>query len=246
VVLLAIAVVIGLGLGLTRAPAGAHSVRPHVEQLPLFAAGALLFAVSALLDGSPAILCRAAALAVLIAVAMANRHLTGMAVIGLGLLLNLASLAVNAGVAVRASALVEAGVVAPGDADTADLTGPRHLETSADALGVLGEVLPLPLVAQVVSFGDLIVAFGAADAVRELSRRRVRRGAHVEGAAYAGVLATTSVNADQVWGTAPRARPVSATQYSAKPDAEAPATIDLDRETAAVRAYTDLVASQSR
>ena len=245
-VLLAIAIVIGLGLGLTRAPAGAHAVRPHVEQIPLFASGALLFAVSALLDGSPATLCRAASLAVLIAVAMANRHITGMVVIGLGLLLNLVSLAVNAGVPVRASALVEADAVAPGEADAADLTGPRHLETSADALGVLGEVLPLPLLGQVVSFGDLIVAFGAADAARELSRRRVRREAHVDATAYPGVPATTMVSADQVWGTAPRARPVSATQYSANEELTVPVTIDLEREAEAVRSYTELVASQSR
>jgi hypothetical protein len=246
VVLLAIALVIGLGLGLVRAPMGAHAVRPRLEQVPLLAVGSLLFMVSALLDGSPATLCRAVSLAVLIAVAMANRHLTGMVVIGLGLLLNLVGLAVNAGVAVRANALVEAGVVEPGGADTAELTGPRHLETSADALGVLGEVLPIPVVPLVVSFGDLIVAFGAADAVRELSRRRARVEALVDLSAYDPAPATTRVRADQVWGTAPRARPVSAAQYSENPDATAPATIDLDREAAAVRAYTDLVASQSR
>lgn len=244
--LLAIAMLIGLGLGLTRAPAGAHSVRPEVVQIPPLAAGALLFAVSALLDGSPATLCRAAALGVLILVAMANRHITGMAVIGVGLLLNLASLAVNMGVPVRASALVEAGVAAPGEVDATDLSGPRHLETSADGLGVLGDVLPVPMLGQVVSFGDLIIAFGTADAVRDLSRRRVRRGTPADDGPYAGVPATTRVNADQVWGTAPRARPVSAAQYSANPEADAPATIDFDRETAVVRAPTDLVASQSR
>jgi hypothetical protein len=244
--LLVLAVVIGLGLGLSRAPAGAHSVRPHLEQLPLLGAGVALFAASALLDGSLATLCRAGALAVLIAVAMANRHLTGMLVIAVGLLLNLVSVAVNAGVAVRAGALVEAGVVEPGEAADADLSGPQHLETSADALGVLGEALPLPLLHQVISFGDLIVAFGIADAVRELSRRRVRREAQVGAADYADVSATTRARADQVWGAAPRARPVSASQYSENPDADAPATIDLDRETVAVPAYSDLVDSQSR
>ena len=49
--------VIGLGLGLSRAPAGAHSVRPRVEQIPLLGVGAALYAASALLDGSPATLC---------------------------------------------------------------------------------------------------------------------------------------------------------------------------------------------
>jgi hypothetical protein len=244
VVLLAIAVLIGMGIGLTRPLAGAHSVRPRIEQLPLLGVGAALNVASALLDGSAATLCLAGSLAVLIAVALANRHLTGMVVIALGLLLNLVSVAVNAGVPVRASALVAAGVVDADEIDTIELTGPHHLETSADALGVLGDVLPIAALHQVVSFGDLIVAFGAADVVRELSRRRVRR--EVDAVAYDDPAATTIVRADQVWGTAPRARPVSASQYSANPEADAPRTIDLDRETAAVRAYTELVDSQSR
>jgi len=237
---------IGLGIGLARPRAGVHSVRPRIEQIPLLGVGAALYAASALLDGSTATLCLAGSLAVLIAVATANRHLTGMLVIGVGLLLNLVSVAVNAGVPVRASALVEAGVVDADDLETIELTGPHHLETSADALGVLGDVLPIAALHQVVSFGDLIVAFGAADVVRELSRRRARREVVVVVASYAEPSATTIARADHVWGTAPRARPVSATQYSANPDATAPATIDLDRETAAVRAYTELVDSQSR
>jgi hypothetical protein len=245
VVLLVIAVVIGLAIGLSRPPAGAHSVRPHMERIPLLAFGALLNAMAALLDGTAATLCLAASLAVLITVAMANRHITGIAVVGLGLLLNLVAVSVNGGVPVRASAMVEAGMIAPDEVATVELTGPRHLETPADALPVLGDVLPVPLVDDVVSFGDLIVIFGAADAVRELSRRRARREADVPAGA-AAQPATTTARADQVWGTAPSGRPVSASQYSANPDDTAPVTIDLDREAAAVRAYTELVDSQSR
>ena len=40
---------------------------------------------------------------------------------------------------------------------------------------MLGDVLPVPLSHEVLSFGDLIVVLGAADAVRELSRRRRAR-----------------------------------------------------------------------
>lgn len=244
VVLLAIAVILGLVTGLSRPPAGAHSVRPHVEQIPLLAFGVLLHAASMLLDGSAATLCLAVSLAVLIAVAMANRHITGIAVVGLGLLLNLVAVAVNAGMPVRASALVEAGVIEADEIATVELSGPQHLESSNDALGVLGDVLPVPLVNAVVSFGDLIIVFGAFDAVRDLSRRRVRREA--ESVRYASRSSRATASVDQVWGTAPRARPVSAAQYSANPEAATPANIDLDREAAAVRSYTELVASQSR
>ena len=55
-VLLAIAVLIGMGIGLTRPLAGAHSVRPRIEQLPLLGVGAALNVASALLDGSAATL----------------------------------------------------------------------------------------------------------------------------------------------------------------------------------------------
>lgn len=215
-----------------------------MECIPLLALGAVLNASSVLLDGSTATLCLAASLAVLIAVATANRHITGVAVIGLGLLVNLAAVAVNGGMPVRAGALVEAGVLAEDQIADATFTGARHLETSADALGVLGDVLPIPFASEVVSFGDLIVVFGAGDAVRELSRRRARR----EVAAKAGYVegVATTVRADQVWGTAPSGWPLSATQYSANPDATTPDLIDLDREAAAVRSYTELVASQSR
>lgn len=244
-VLLVIAVVVGLVIGLTRPRAGVHAVRPHVEQIPLLAVGALLNAISALLDGTAATLCLAASLAVLIAVATVNRHITGIAVVGVGLLLNLVAVAVNAGVPVRASALVDAGVVDAADLPTLGLTGARHLESSADALGVLGDVLPIPFAHEVISFGDLIIVFGAADAVRELSRRRARpQGA--ASAVYSRRSPTRRASVDQVWGTAPSGLPVSASQYSANPEAATPARIDLDREAAAVRSYTELVASQSK
>ena len=68
-------------------------MRPHLEQIPLLAVGAVLNAMAALLDGTAATLALAASLAVLIAVAMANRHITGVAVVGLGLLLNLVAVA---------------------------------------------------------------------------------------------------------------------------------------------------------
>lgn len=243
-VLLVIAVVIGLIAGVARPPAGIHSVRPQVEQIPLLGLGALLNASAVLLDGSTATLCMAASLAVLIAVAMANRHITGVLVVGLGLLVNLAALAVNGGMPVRPDALVAAGIVEADELATTTTSGPRHLETDADALGVLGDVLPVPFAREVMSFGDLIVVLGAGDAVRELSRRRARREA--DAPAYAGVAAIATTRVDQLWGTAPSPRPVSATQYSENPDADTPERIDLDREAAAVRSFTELVASQSR
>jgi len=219
-----------------------------VDQIPLLGVGAALNAASIMLDGGAATIALAASLAALIAVAVVNRHLTGVAVVGVGLLVNLVSVAVNGGMPVRGSALVRAGLVTEAEADAQAVLfhGPRHLETGDDALGVLGDVLPIPLTGEVMSFGDLIVVIGAADAVRELSRRRARRWTDAERDAYRWRLAATATRVDHVWGTAPRAAPVSGSQYSAKPEADAPAVIDLTSEPAVASSPDLVAATQSR
>jgi hypothetical protein len=231
VVLLTIAVALGLIAGLSRPRAGAHSIQPRIDQIPLLGLGAVLNGASLVLDGGLATVALAASLAVLITVAAANRHVTGIAVVGLGLFLNLVVISLNGGMPVRASALVAADVIEVGEVDTTELSGARHLESGADSLAVLGDALPVPFAREVMSFGDLIVVLGAADAVRELSRRRARRAAGVAAAHYGTAVATTAANVDQVWGAAPNPAPESASQYSANPDTDAPVTIDLDSET---------------
>lgn len=245
--LLAIAVGVGLITGACRSRAGAHTLRPQVRKLPLLALGALLNALSILLDGSTATLCLATSLAVLIAVATANRHITGIAIVGVGLLVNLVAVVVNNGMPVRAGALVQARVIDADAIPRATFTGARHLESPADAFGVLGDVLPIPLVREVMSFGDLIIVLGAGDAVRELSRRRARRPIRATATTYLErVDRTTEASVDQPWGTAPSARPVSASQYSEKPEVAAPASSPAASESPADWRSTNLVASQSR
>src|SRR3546814_9897214 len=163
-----------------------------------------------------------ASLVSLLAVALANPHITGIAVVGLGLLVNLAALVANNGMPVRPAALVEAGLATEDELPTLTVDPPRHLETSADRFAVLGDVLPLAPLNEVVSFGDLIVVAGAADAVRELARRRRQRWNDREVASY--VSATTAARVAQDWGAAPSGAPVSGPQCSEKPDRVAPAT----------------------
>ncbi|MET0903420.1 MAG: DUF5317 family protein [Acidimicrobiales bacterium] len=238
---LVLAAVAGLIVGLARSPAGVHTVRPRVEHVGLLAVGAGLNALAVLLDGTASLFALIASLAVLIAVAVANRHITGVAVVGCGLLLNLVSVAVNGGMPVRASALEAAGVISEGQ--PVEVEDPRHLETAADPIPVLGDVLPVPLTNEVLSFGDLIVIVGAADAVRELSRRRARP---LSVAVAQRPIRTASASVDQVWGTAPSGAPVSATQCSANPEASAPETIDLISAEPAASDPALVAASQSR
>ena len=212
-----------------------------MHRIWLLGLGAALHALALLLDGGLATLALAASLTAFIAAATANRHLTGVAVVGLGLLLNLTAVVLNNGMPVRQSALEQAGARAADDAATVD--GPRHLETGSDAFGVLGDVLPVALTREVVSFGDLIVILGAAEAVRELTRRRARRWSEAERRAYRVRTAQASVVQD--WGAAPSAPPSSGIQYSENPEDTAPLIIDLDSERA-TSGRRELVAASHR
>lgn len=178
-VLLALVVLVGLVAGVARPPLGAHTRRPHLRQAWLLAGGAGGHVGSLVLDGGAAALSLGTSLVLLIAFAGFNRHVTGVAVMGLGLLANLAPVAANGGMPVRPGALVQAGLVERADLPDTALSGARHLETADDVLGALGDALPVRPLREVLSFGDLIVVAGAGDAMRELGRRRVRRPAAV-------------------------------------------------------------------
>lgn len=217
-VLLAVAVVGGLAAGLLRRPVGAHGTRLHLSRLPLLAVGAFGSALSQLLDGDVATLALGASLSALLAFVAANSHVTGVLVIGCGLLLNLVAVVLNNGMPVRGSALVRAGVVEPEELPTTGFAGPRHLETGTDRLGVLGDVLPVPFAREVLSFGDLIVVAGAADAVRDLARRRRRSWSTAERAEYRWAILQLD---GAVAGTEPDAEPWPGTLGAPTPDRSA-------------------------
>jgi hypothetical protein len=244
VLLLAVAVVVGLVSGRAARPLGAHAPRLRFTWVPLLGVGAAVNLLAYLLDGTAATLALAASLALLLGFVGVNTQVTGVVVIGAGLLLNLVSVVLNDGMPVRGSALVTADVVAADELDTVGFSGPRHLETSADTVPVLGDVLPLPVGGEVMSFGDLIVVFGAADAVRELARRHRRAWAATDRADYAATMAQARLVQD--WGTAPRLAPDSGSQCSAKPDVSAPPIIDLASEPATAPSPALVAATHSR
>lgn len=209
-VLLALAVLVGIVAGRARHPLGARSPRLTLSWLPLLAAGAVLNVGAYVLDGTAATLSLVASLAVLLGFTAVNAHVTGIAVVGVGLLVNLVAVAVNGGMPVRPSALVAAGVVDEHEVATLELTGARHLERDGDRLPVLGDALPLPVpvAPEVLSFGDLIVVVGAGDAVRDLARRRRPPWTAAEREAYRARLAATAGGAPTPLGQ--MGRPVGA------------------------------------
>lgn len=87
------------------------------------------------------------------AVAIANRAVPGMLLIGGGSALNLVVVAANGGMPVDPAAAAAAGAVMPGDR--------LHLALdSSSRLPLLADVIPVPIVRGVYSAGDVLLAFG--------------------------------------------------------------------------------------
>lgn len=88
-----------------------------------------------------------------------NLHLKGMTIVSIGMLLNLTALAVNGHVPVRFDSLV---------AVNPDLTresvisvgAVRQIESDSTSLAFLGDIVPIPVLNDVISFGDLILMAG--------------------------------------------------------------------------------------
>lgn len=113
------------------------------------------------------------ALACLIAFALLNFNVTGMGVVAFGLFLNMVAIAANGAMPVSPEAMVRADL-APNVATAmqASLRAPRAVQTAGDNLVFLGDIIPLGMFDQVLSFGDLILLFGLADIVMNSMLRR--------------------------------------------------------------------------
>jgi dihydropteroate synthase len=176
VVVVAVALVVGGVLGLVAPPVPAGT--PHPVLRSLWPLGIALAAQAAMAVGPSRaeVFFAVCSMAAVAAVAAANRHLAGVAVVGVGASLNLVSLVANGGIPVDPDALVTAGLVEVEDLPSTDPGAARHLDRGDDPLPWLGDVVPIAPLRAVVSFGDLLVAVGLADAVAALARRRARDG----------------------------------------------------------------------
>ena len=166
----AVAVFVGIIAGGLLPPVGHRFARPRVRWPVLLIAGVALLAVGTRVDGDTGLRTVLAGYAVLLGGVMANIHIVGMGVLLIGLATNALVIALNGGMPVRADALEAARVKDPGVPVT--LTGHRFLEDSEARLSFLDDRIPLPAGGQVVSFGDLVLAVGLADAVAHITRRR--------------------------------------------------------------------------
>jgi hypothetical protein len=111
----------------------------------------------------------------LLGFAAANRSLVGIGVVAVGLGLNALVIGVNGGMPVRATAVVNAHIADEAGLSRVNYGHRHHLEKNSDRLTFLGDIIPLQPLHAVVSFGDLILAFGVADLAGHLLHRRVGR-----------------------------------------------------------------------
>jgi hypothetical protein len=177
-----VAVVAGVLFGMLTGGRPANAARRPVQLTWLLLCSALVQVAAELLDvpdrlGLAMVLVSYVGLA---AFAIANIRLVGMPVVLVGLAANLAVIALNGGMPVRASAILASNAAASSELATLDFGAKRHLATDTDRLTVLGDVVPVRPTHEVLSFGDLILAFGIADVIFRLLMPRVagraRRG----------------------------------------------------------------------
>ena len=170
-----VAVAVGLVIGLLAGGRPRHMAGRSVRFGGLLFAGLVLQVVSAAVDSTAGLVLLLTSYLLLLAFAVGNVALTGMWLVALGVGLNLVVIGVNGGMPVRPSALVAAGIADPEDVHHFDVGGKRHVERPSDRLTAISDIIPVPPLAEVMSFGDIVMNVGLADVIVHLMRPR--RGA---------------------------------------------------------------------
>lgn len=174
-----LAVVIGLCAGVACGGRPRFLAGRRLRAWPLLAGGVVLQLAAARIDGGGGTIVLAASFGCLLAFAVANMAIVGMWLVATGIGLNVVVIGLNGGMPVRPTALVAAGLAAPGGEADVRLGTKHHLERPSDRLVGLGDIVPVRPLREVLSFGDLVAAVGAADVAAHLlapaGGRRVRK-----------------------------------------------------------------------
>jgi len=275
VVPIAVALVVGLIAGTVRGGRAAGFSRTRFRSVGFLLVAVALAVLGDVVDLPNPLLWAVAGLLAGLAFTLSNLRLVGMSIVAVGIVVNLVPIVANGAMPVRGDALVAAGMVEADELDRVGFHGARELADGDTVVEFLGDIIPLSVTGQVLSFGDLIMLVGLADVIANLmlqtrSRRHSvdRTPRRAGGAAVSIELfdeapderlgfddlyddaddawAMTSANADHDWGTAPPPEPVSASQYSASPDAAAPATVVDDTNSATVAVAERPAANHNR
>ena len=170
-----LAICTGLGVGVVRRGRLSALAKTRIRHPEFFAVALVCSVVVDATDvGAPGTIALVGLIGGL-AFTTVNIHLTGMAVIALGITANLVPVALNGAMPVRAEALVEAEMVSADELDRVTLSGARELTNDDTVLAALGDTIPARWTGQVVSIGDLIMIVGLTDVVANLLLQRRRR-----------------------------------------------------------------------
>jgi hypothetical protein len=171
-VFIAVAIVAGVVIGLVRGARFENLGDASFRVWPLLIVGVVVQGAASFTgDGAVAVILLSYVL-LLLFTALNLQH-AGMGVVLVGIAMNVAVIGVNGGMPVRDDAIVAAGIVEREEVPSLDFGSKRHLETDDDRLTVLGDIVPVPVAEEVLSFGDLAMAVGVASVLANLLRRRV-------------------------------------------------------------------------
>jgi hypothetical protein len=170
-VFIAAAIVVGVVVGMLRGGRFSNLGDAVFRMWPLLVLGVVVQGAAAF-TGDGAVPMIVLSYALLLTFCAANLHHAGMGVVLVGIGLNLLVIGVNGGMPVRQDAIVAAGIVERGEVELLDFGTKRHLETEDDRLVLLGDIVPVPVVGEVLSFGDLAMSVGVAAVLVNLLRRR--------------------------------------------------------------------------
>ncbi len=185
------ALVVGLVAGLATGGRISRLSLGGLRALPLLALGIALQAGSGAAGSmaAPVLLASDAALLVFALANVSGRGVSetpaagvlsvagaGMALVAVGVGLNLEPISADGGMPVRSSAIVASGLARPGGVDRVQVTGKHHLAGPGDRFVGLADVIPVRPLHTVVSPGDLVLSAGIATVLAGLLHRRRRVG----------------------------------------------------------------------
>jgi len=173
-VFIAAAIVAGVVIGLLRGGHVGNLADASFRLWPVLVLGVAVQSVAAFMSVGAVVLILASYV-LLVLFAGTNLQHPGMGIVFIGIALNVAVIAANGGMPVRADAIVAAGIVERDEIATLDFGNKRHLEGPDDRLTLLGDIVPVPGAEEVLSFGDLAMSVGVATVLVNLLRRGRRR-----------------------------------------------------------------------
>jgi hypothetical protein len=173
-VFIAVAIVAGVVIGLVRGGRIANLGDVAFRVWPLLVIGIVVQGAAAFTgDAGLGVVLILVSYVLLLCFCVLNLRHAGMGVVFVGIALNLLVMGLNGGMPVRREAIVAAGITSSFDEVAGlDFGTKRHLESDDDRLAVLGDIIPVPVAGEVLSFGDLAMSVGIAAVLVNLLRRR--------------------------------------------------------------------------